>query len=482
MPTITSLGVGSGLDINTIVQQLVAVESRPLNQMLSDANALKSQISSYGKINSLFSALQTASNKLTSSSLWSQSTASSSDTSAITVVGGSGAAAGRYAVTVQSLANSQTLASATPLGAASDLVGSGTLTLELGTWDAGQALFDVKPGSSSASITVTASDTLQTLRDKINGLGAGISASLVTDASGVRLSLRSSDTGAQNGFRITAADDDGLNADTAGLSRFAFDPPSGTTAMALKQVATNAAATVNGIAVSAASNQLDTVVEGLTIQLRKETATPVEVAVSSDREAVKTAVKAFADAYNALAVNIAEQTKYDPASKTGGPLQGDSAAASLQRQMRTVLNTASGASATFPRLSDIGLRLQRDGTLSVDAATLDSATSKLAELKKAFANTDTVTPANAGFARRYANLATQILGVDGSLSTRTEGLRQRLTQNSDDQSRLSDRIARFQQRLVAQYTAMDSNLARLNSLSSYVTQQLAALNRTNSSR
>ena len=478
MPTITSLGVGSGLDINTIVTQLVAVESRPLNQMRTAANALQTQVSSYGKVSSLFSALQTAASKLTGSSLWAKSTAVSSDTTAVTVVGGSAAAAGRYAITVQALANSQTLASATPLATAGELVGSGTLTLQLGSWDAGQTLFTPKTGTTSVALSVSATDTVQTLRDKINSLGVGVTASLVTDASGVRLSLRSSETGAENGFRITAADADTFNADAAGLSRFAFDPPGGTTAMERKQAATNAAATVNGIAVSAASNELSTVVEGLTIQLRKEIATPVEVAVSSDRESVKTAIKAFADAYNALASNIAEQVKYDPTSKVGGPLQGDSAVGSLQRQLRTVLNTASGASATFARLSDVGLRGQRDGTLSVDAGALDSAVANLAELKKAFANTDTVTPANAGFARRYADLATQVLGIDGSLTTRTEGLRQRLSKNADDQTRLSERIGRFQQRLVAQYTAMDSNLSKLNSLSSYVTQQLALLNKS----
>ena len=478
MPTITSLGVGSGLDINSIVQQLVAVESRPLTQMQRAASSLQTQVSSYGKISSLFSSLQTASNKLNDSSLWTQSTATSGDTTAVSVVGGSSATAGHYAVTVQSLANNQTLASANPLASATELAGSGTLTLQLGTWDTGQTQFTDKSGSSPVTLDVTASDTLQTLRDKINGLGAGVTASLVTDTSGVRLSLRSSATGAENGFRISAADADGVNADAAGLSRFAFDPPGGTTAMEIKQVAANAAATVNGIPISSTSNELSTVVEGLTLQLRKETTIAVDVAVSSDREAVKTAIRAFSDAYNQLASYIADQTKYDPGAKLGGPLQGDSAVGSLQRQMRGVLNMPSGASTAFARLSDIGLSLQRDGTMAVDAGKLDSATAKLTELKKAFSNTDTLTPANTGFARRYAELAAQVLGVDGNLTTRTEGLRQRLTKNNDDQSKLSDRIAHFQKRLVAQYTAMDTNLSKLNGLSSYVTQQLSAMNRS----
>jgi flagellar hook-associated protein 2 len=136
-------------------------------------------------------------------------------------------------------------------------------------------------------------------------------------------------------------------------------------------------------------------------------------------------------------------------------------------------------SASCARLSDIGLELQRDGTLSVDSAKLDTATGNLPELKKAFANSDAGNSANDGFARRYAALATQVLGVDGSLTTRTEGLRERLARNSTDQERLSDRIERYQARLVAQYTAMDANLSKLNSLSSYLTQQLASLTSSN---
>jgi len=197
--------------------------------------------------------------------------------------------------------------------------------------------------------------------------------------------------------------------------------------------------------------------------------------VESDRAAVKAAIKTFADAYNELARTIAEQTKYEPASKVAGPLQGDSTVGALQQQMRAVLNAASGASTAFPRLSDIGLTLQRDGTLSVDEGRIDSAMANLGELKKAFANRDPAEPANNGFAQRYADLASRVLGIDGSLTTRAEGLRQRISLNGDKQERLNERVERFQQRLVAQYTAMDANLSRLNALSSYVTQQLAAL-------
>lgn len=480
MPAITSLGIGSGLDINGMVSQLVALERKPLDQMRAEATRLQTQVSSYGKLSSLFSSLQDAAAKLAGSALWARTLAVSSDDSAVTASGGSGAAAGRYAVTVQALASSQTLAAAASEASADVPVGAGTLTLSAGRWDGGG--FVPRAGAGPVTLEITASDTLATLRDKINALGAGVNASLVSDASGVRLSLRSAATGADNGFRIAASDADGNDVDAAGLSRFAYDPAAGTGGMVLKQAAGDARATVNGIDVVSAGNELSGVVEGLTLRLRKETTTAVDIAVDPDTAAVKAAVKAFTDAYGELARTIGEQTKYDPAAKAGGPLQGDGAAKSLQQQLRAVLNTASGASAIFPRLSDIGLELQRDGTLAIDETKLEAALGRPAELQKAFGWRDDAEPANDGFARRYADLAARVLGADGSLSSRAEGLRQRISRNGEQQTRLNERVDRFQQRLVAQYTAMDANLSRLNALSTYMTQQLAALVPANGSK
>ena len=472
MATITSLGIGSGIDINSIVNQLVALERRPLQLMKNDATRLQTQVSSFGRMQSLYSGLQSASNALNDAKLWTRSAATSSDATAVSSTGGNDAAAGNYAVTVQALASSQTVASGSNFAAATALVGSGTLTFQLGSWNADQTGFTDKPDSAAVTVDVTATDTLQSLRDKINASSAGVTASIVSDASGVRLSLRSASTGAENGFRINAAE-----SAAPGLARLAYDPLSGPGEMTLTQSAGNARAVINGIAVVSASNELSGVIEGLTLRLRKETATPVDIAVTSDRTAVSAAVKAFTDAYNDLTRYLGEQTRFDAATQTGGPLQGDSAVTSLQSRLRGPLNASSGASTAFARLSDAGLELQRDGTLKINQTKLDGAMDKLAELQKAFTNTDIANPANAGFTRRFAELATQVLASEGSLSTRTAGLKKLIDKNSDNQTRLNDRVERFQQRLVQQYTAMDANVARLNALQSYVSQQIAALNR-----
>lgn len=477
MPAITSLGIGSGLDINSMVTQLVALEKRPLAQMQAQASTLKTQVSSYGQLSSLFSNLQTASNALTNVNLWKQTTATSGDDKSVSVTTTTGAAAGSYAVRVQRLASSQTATSVTALASSSEPVGSGSLTLEIGRWNADQSDFTAGPTFTPVTLAVTAGDTLSSLRDKINELGSDVRATIITDANGARLSLRSTGTGSDAGFRITVNDGDGTHTDNSGLSRFATQPTGSSGGMAIQQPAQNALALVNQVPVESASNTLNGVIEGVSLRLRQPTATDVEISVGEDRDAVKKAVQAFADAYNALAANIATQTRFDANTKVGGPLQGDSAVTTLQRQLRGVLNAPSGASGTYARLSDIGLNQQRDGTLKVDETKLGAALQNLPELQKAFAASGSGDPANSGFARRYADLATQVLGVDGTLTTRTEGLRNRLTRNSTDQDKLNARAERFQARLVAQYTTMDGNLARLNSLSGYLTQQLGSLSK-----
>jgi flagellar hook-associated protein 2 len=477
MAAFTALGVGSGQDLNTMVTQLVALERAPLTQLQAQASTLRTQVSAFGRVSSLFSALQDASNALTDPSLWSKSSASTSDDTKVGASGGSGAAAGNYAVTVQALASNQTVASQTALSSASAAVGSGNLTLQLGKWDSTQSTFT--PGSASAvSISVTSDDTLQTLRDKINAAGAGVTASLVTDASGVRLSVRSNSSGADNGFRLSADDGSGNAADPTGLGRFAYDPASGNGGLQFKQAGANAQATVNGIAIESASNDISGVVDGLTLNLRQVTSTPVNVAVTSDTASVGTAIKGFASAYNALASYLLTQTKYDDTTKTGGPLQGDSAVNSIQQRMRSLLGAVSGASSAFPRLSDVGLQVQRNGTLLVSDTKLNSALANLPELKKAFSASDTTGGGNDGFARRYATLAMQVTGVDGAVTVHADGLQKLVTKNSDDQDALNTRVDAFQTRLVAQYTALDGNLAKLNALSSYVTQQVANWNKS----
>jgi hypothetical protein len=242
-------------------------------------------------------------------------------------------------------------------------------------------------------VAVAATDTLADVRDKINAAGAGVTALVMTDSSGSRLLIRSNATGAENAFRTTVTDGDGGNADATGLSMLAFDPrPAG--ADDAEPDASDAAATVNGLPVTSTSNTLTNIVDGLTLTLNAETTLtgPATVNVVTDTEALKKTLTDFAAAYSAVVKLIAADTKYDPVAKKGAILQGDSAATGMQRQLRTLAGSASAASAVFGHLSDIGLELQGDGSMTVNGTKLGAALANVAELKKMFSSSSRTDP------------------------------------------------------------------------------------------
>lgn len=480
MATITSTGLGSGLDVAAIVSALMSVEKRPLTLMQQAKTDLNSQLSAFGKLQSFTSAMRDAANNLSSLTLWNRTVASSSDSASVGVSTDSAAATGSYNINVTKLANSQTVSSRAFTTSASTL-GEGTLTIELGSWQDEPAPTGFTPKTGAAAVTVTigpGETSLASIRDKINAAGAGVTASIVNDASGSRLAMRSTETGEENAFRISASETTGN-----GLSALAFDaaevpadPLNPVSQMARNQSAVNASATINGIVVNSASNKLEGVADGLTLTLLKTTASPVDVGVKADDEAVKTAVTTFTKTFNDLANYIREQTKYDAASKTGGSLQGDRTVGSLQSQLRGVINAATGASSVFTRLSDIGISMKSDGTLETNATKLDAAVANRTELRKALA-TDGADSASSGFMDRFRDLGNLLLGTDGALTTRNSSLQTMITRNQKSQDSMQLRLDQTEKRLNAQYQALDTNMARLGGISSYLTGQLAALSK-----
>jgi flagellar hook-associated protein 2 len=477
MATITSTGLGSGLDVNTIVSSLMAIERRPLVQLQSDASGLSSQLSTFGQMQSLTSTMRDKAAAIASVTMWNKTAASSSNASVIgaAVVPNGGAVAGAYSIAVSQLATSQSLTSRT-YTAATNNVGEGSLTIELGAWSGTPpTAFTAQADATPISVSVEATDTLETLRDKINGAAGGVSATIITDAAGARLSIRSKETGEENAFRITASEttDDGVAA--TGLSALAYDPSNGVSNMARNEVATNALAKINGIDITSASNTLNEVVDGLTLTLSSVTTTPVQVNVTADTAAVKTAINDFVTAFNALASFIQTQTKYDETTKTGGPLQGDSTVLGFQTQLRGVVNESSNASSMWSTLSDVGITMQKDGSLRTDSTKLDAALTNLPELRKLLA-TDGTSTATSGFMDRFRDLGDAVLATDGTFDARTDSLNARVESNKDRQEMMQNRLTLTEARLNAQYQALDASMSRLSAQSSYVTQQLAMLN------
>lgn len=470
MATISSLGVGSGLDSEGIISALLSVERRPISLLTEQTTEIKTQLSSVGKIQSLVAAMRDKAGAIGGVSLWGQTTVTSSDSASVGGFTTNGATTGRYSVSVSQLASSQTVTMANAVASSASTIGDGTLQIELGSWNGTTFTGDGSP----VTVTIGSDDTsLADIRDKINAAGAGVTATIVNDANGARLSIRSDETGEENGFRITATENIDDNDPNTGLSVLGYDP-GGTTSMTLNQAALNAMAQVNGVDVESATNTLDGVGDGLTLTLTKTTASPVEVVVADDTEAIKTAIDEFVKAFNELATYIKDQTKYNESSKTGGPLQGDRTAIGLQWQLRGVINQGSSASDTWSRLSEVGITMTKDGTLSTSTTDLEEALKNPDELRKLLA-TDGTDAAGSGFMDRFKDLGNTVLGTEGSLTTLQASLEQRIERNDDRQDQMEDRLTRTEARIRAQYEALDTSMAKLNALSSYVSQQLASL-------
>ena len=471
MSTISSLGVGSGLDAETIIAKLMSIEHRPIDQLQTQQDDMKSKLSVVGTLKNLLSTMQDKAQALSSVTLWGQTTVTSSDSTGVTGSTISGATTGNYQVTVQALAAAQTVTSGAVATAATAL-SEGSLSIELGSWSGSS--FTAKNGASPVSITIGPGETsLSAIRDKINAAGAGVTATIINDVSGARLSLRSTETGAENGFRITATEtaDDG---DTAtGLSMLGYDPGAGTPPMTLNQAGANARALINGIQVESASNTLSNVSDGLSVTLSKVSASPVMLTVATDTSAIKTAVNDFVTAFNALASNLQTNLKYDAGSKKAGPLQGDRMAVNLQWALRGVINQPSSASSDYATLSAIGISMKQDGTLSVSSSKLDDALANQDELKKML-TANTGTKGSSGFMTRFDDLATAMLDLDGSVTLREGSLQDAIKRNQKQQDSMEDRLTLTEARLRAQYETLDTKMASLSALSSYVAQQFGS--------
>lgn len=474
---ISSAGIGSGLDVNSIVSQLVAIERKPITQLQTAATKLQTQLSAFGRMQSALSTLRDAAVKLAQPTNWGATTAttSSADTVGATSVGGA-AAAGNYTLVVDHLAASQTLVSGAYANASATL-GSGEISIELGNFDAVPPV----PNAEAAIVNIIidpASSSLSGIRDKINAANAGVVASIVSDVTGSRLVLRSAATGEANGFRVQITnDDDGDAGDASGLSALAFDPSASIANMDRPQTALNAAATINGVAIESASNTLSGTIEGMTLLLKK--AGTAEVQVQPDTEALKKSVDAFVTAYNEAIKLLREQTSYDPVTKKAGALQGDRASAAMMTQLRGMFTGTGGNSAVFSRMADIGLNLDTDGLIKTDSTKLATALTQPAEMSKLFANVDTVTPANQGFGKKLQGWLNMALDSAGTLDSRKTSLQERVRSNEQQQSRLEDRVANTEQRLLRQYSALDTRMGQLSGLSAYVTQQMAMLTNSN---
>ncbi|MDW8336505.1 MAG: flagellar filament capping protein FliD [Tepidimonas sp.] len=466
MPTLSSPGIGSGLDIKNIVSQLVEIEKRPLTSVQLRTTAAQTRLSVVGQIKSHLAALDDSLRTLTLASTY-QGMKVTSTSEAVQGVAAFTAVPASYNVQVQQLAQGQVARSTGMTGP----VGQGTLTLQLGQWQGGT----FTPGTGAAvSISVAASDSLADIANKINQAAAGVRASVINDTSGQRLVVRSSATGVEQGFRIQVSDSDGHDTDAAGLSRLAYDPPAGTAGLVLTQAAQDTVALIDGVQVTSSTRTIADAIPGVTLQVSQVTSQPVAVEVARDADVARKAIQTFVDAYNKLNGVLNDALKVDPQTGQVGPLQGDAAVVTLQSALRRMLGVAGPGSPGMQRWSDLGVEMQRDGSLKVNDARLSAALSDPMALQTLMAEKQGSTQ---GLAQQFRDFTAGALAAEGRINLKARAIEQQIGQLNDQARRIQERAERTEQRLLQQYQRLDSTVARLNGLSQYVSQQIAAWNK-----
>lgn len=379
---ITVSGIGSGLDIESLVTQLVAAERAPTENRLTLQDArLAAELSSFGVFKGALSSFQSSLAQLNTLGNFNQRITSSGNEDIATLTASSDAIPGSYDLGVTQLAKAHSLASAgyTEL---TDTVGEGVLTLRFGTTDyvgpdpgpESYNSFTVNPDRGVATITIdNTNNTLEGVRDAINNADIGVSATIVNDGSAYRLLLNSDSNGDANSIEISVSDTgDGNDTDTAGLSALAFN--SAATNLEQTVAAQDAIFTVNGLSINSAENTVSGAIEGVDIELKDLTgATPINISIAEDRATVKEAISTFIEGYNQFIDTANAATAFDPTSRTAAPLQGDFSVRSIVGQLRQVLtNAVDGFSGPFSTLSEIGITTNTDGSLALDNSRLDT--------------------------------------------------------------------------------------------------------------
>lgn len=372
MAGISSLGLGSGLDIRGIVDGLVAAERQPLEFMFArQESSLQAKISSYGIFKSSLAEFRSSLSGLRDAGKFSVLQAKSSHSDVISASVSNHADIGKFNLESKQLATAQSLVS-TGYTDADAVVGTGKITIKFGSTDYDPVTdtyngFSQNAKQGSLTLTLDASNnTLTGMRDAINKADAGVNASIIYDGSAYRLVMVSEKTGTENSMQVTA--------DNPSLSRFEFNATA--TNMEQTQLAQDAILSINGLDVTSATNTFKDTLKGVTLNLQSaQPGQTIHLDVSRSSSGIVSALQGFVDNYNKLISTTKELSSYDAETGTGNVLLGDATLRSSMAQIRTVMGSlVSGLEGSSMRtLVDLGVSTQLDGTLKFDNAKLATA-------------------------------------------------------------------------------------------------------------
>ncbi|WP_213663233.1 flagellar filament capping protein FliD [Stutzerimonas stutzeri] len=468
-------GIGSGLDIDSIVAGMVAAERAPKETQLANLEKkTTTQITAVGALKGAISDFQTALAALNKPELFQARSATSSKSDLVGVTATTTAGAGSYQLEVKSLASSSKVALAAIPNTAETPARftSGTFEVSLGV----PGIPPAPNTTESFSVTIDENNnTLAGVRDAINTAGKdmGVSATIVTDEYGSRLVLSSSKTGAGRDITVTAtgADEPGL----IGLSALNFTGTSGTGKDArVLTSAQSAELYVDGLKVLSETNKVDGAIEGVTLDLKAKTVVnePLTIAVAEDKAGVKKQIQSFVESYNKLIGVINAQTKVTSVGEGKAPvtgaLVGDATARTLLNTIRNELVNVQGDGA-LRALTDIGITTQKDGTLAIDNAKLDKAmASNFGELSGLFTG-------DKGLASRLDAKLKPYTETGGILEQRNKAMTETISKIDDQKEALTRRLTSLQERLYKQFNAMDLLVGQLSNTSSSLLASLENL-------
>jgi len=476
---ISSVGLGSGLDVKDIVNKLVALEQKPIAALQARASVFKGKMSAFAQLRAQIANLQEQVKKLTALDTWQARSLQSGDAARVSGTAAATARPASFDVAVQQLAAAQTLGS--PLLPKGSAPGQGQLIITPGQWGEDssftpEALPDGSPRPPVSVAIGPEDDTLEKVAAKINAANAGVSASVLRDHQGERLTLQAARTGADAGFRVDAQE----SAQHPGLARFAFASlePGSAAGMVCTQKPQDALARINGVLLASRTTTFQQVAPGVDLTVaRADPNTTVHVTVAFDAAPARAALGNFVQSYNALSSALRTMTAYDPESKAAGTLQGEGSINALQSALRRLLFEAPQAmNGPWTHLSQIGLDFQADGNLHTDDAKLGQALEKPHELARWFA-ADLPGQDQDGMAVRLKNFTDGLLASDGLFATKDASIKQALKRNQQDQERQARHVSAYENRLLAQYTRLDAQMGTLNALDRYIQQQVAQWNR-----
>ncbi|WP_028771698.1 flagellar filament capping protein FliD [Shewanella waksmanii] len=446
---LTATGIGSGLDINTIVGVLVDAEKVPKEAIFDQKEAtIDAKVSAIGTLKSVLSTFQDALEKLTDGASLNQRIVSTGDSLYLSATADKTATTGSYNIQVEQLATAHKVA--------------GAFTADK-TAAIGEGSLDFTVNGESFTVDVGATDTLEDIAKNINDSSenVGVTATIVTTNSGSRLVLSSDTEGPDNQITVGATDTagTGLNDMFGGIN------------LTEVQAVQESIIYVDGQQLNSQTNEITGAIAGVTLNLTDaDVNKTTTLKIEQDDEAVKENVQGFVDAYNSLMSSIDKMSSYDAEKEEAAALQGDSMIRSLESQMRNMISSRVDVDGKSIALYDIGIEADRYGKLSVDSAKLDEVIKNdMASIEGLFATETT------GLANRLDELAEGYVKTGGLIDSRNNAYTSDKRRLDSDREAFALKMEMLEARLFKQFNAMDLVVGQLNQQASGIVNGLNSL-------